>query len=78
MPTVGYVGWASLGGYGPLSARYGLGVDQLIAAKLVNAQGQIIDADEELMKGIRGAGPSFGIIVEATIKVYPLEQVSFI
>ncbi|UZP40350.1 hypothetical protein NXS19_008166 [Fusarium pseudograminearum] len=31
--SVGYVGWATLGGYSPLSTKYGLGVDQIVGAK---------------------------------------------
>lgn len=75
-PSVGYVGWASYGGYGPFSARWGLGVDQIIGATIVNSDGVIVKADESLLKGIRGAGGLFGIIVELTIKVYPLTKVS--
>lgn len=74
--TVGYAGWATLGGYGPLSSLYGMGVDQIVRARLVNAQGDIVDANEELLKGIRGGGGIFGVIVELTIKVFPLKEVS--
>ena len=35
-----------------------------------------VDADEELLKGIRGGGGIFGVIVELTVKVYPLKEVS--
>ncbi|KAF4956388.1 hypothetical protein FSARC_11590 [Fusarium sarcochroum] len=73
--TVGYTGWATLGGYGPLSSHYGLGVDQIIGARIVNAQGEIQTADEELLSGIRGGGGSLGIIVELTIKVYPMGKI---
>lgn len=75
IPVVGYVGWATHGGYGILSPNYGLGADQILGARVVNAQGEIIDADEKLLKGIRGGGGTFGVIVELTIKVYPLERV---
>lgn len=75
IPVVGYVGWATHGGYGILSPNYGLGADQILGAKVVSAQGEIIDADERLLKGIRGGGGTFGVIVELTIKVYPLERV---
>lgn len=73
---VGYVGWATYGGYGPFSANYGLGVDQILGAKVVDDGGDIVEADEKLLKGIRGAGGVFGIIVEVTIKVYPLKNAS--
>lgn len=77
IPSVGYVGWATYGGYGPFSAHWGLGADQIIGAKIVNASGDIVQADEGgLLKGIRGAGGILGVIVELTIKVYSLKSVS--
>jgi FAD/FMN-containing dehydrogenase len=50
-------------------------VDQIVGAKLVNARGEIVDAGEDLLTGIRGGGGIFGVIVELTVKVYPLSQV---
>jgi FAD/FMN-containing dehydrogenase len=76
IPSVGYVGWATHGGYGVLSQNYGLGADQILGAKVVNGKGKIVDADEKLLKGIRGGGGAFGVIVELTIKVYELDSVS--
>lgn len=75
--SVGYTGWATLGGYGPLTSHYGLGVDQIIGAKIVNARGEVQDANEELLVGIRGGGGSLGVIVELTIKIYPINKVRF-
>ena len=69
--TVGVVNWAAVGGYGPFNGSYGLGVDQILSARLVNAKGQIVEADAETLWGIRGAGGNFGVIVELTLKVYP-------
>ncbi|KAG8360472.1 hypothetical protein FVEN_g2054 [Fusarium venenatum] len=73
--SVGYTGWATLGGYGPLTSHYGLGVDQIIGAKIVNAHGEYEDANEELLVGIRGGGGSLGIIVELSVKVYPIDKI---
>lgn len=73
--TVGYVGWSCLGGYSPFCPRYGLGLDQIVGAKLVTADGKIIQADKSMMKGIRGGCGNFGVIVEVTSKIYPLPQV---
>ena len=53
-----------------------MGVDQIIGAKVVNANGEIQDADEEMLVGIRGGGGSLGFIVELTIKVHPIRPVS--
>ncbi|QMW35887.1 hypothetical protein G4B84_011416 [Aspergillus flavus NRRL3357] len=75
IPGVGYVGWATHGGYGLLSTQYGLGVDQILDAQVVDCEGRIRHADKDMLKAIRGAGGLLGIIVEVTIKVYPLGQV---
>ncbi|KIX97508.1 uncharacterized protein Z520_06960 [Fonsecaea multimorphosa CBS 102226] len=77
-PTIGYAGWAMMGGYGWLAPRFGLGVDQILRARVVTWQGDIIEADGELLKGIRGAGGNFGIVVELGIKIYPFEKASFL
>ncbi|RLL93443.1 hypothetical protein CFD26_102917, partial [Aspergillus turcosus] len=71
-PSVGYVGWATYGGYGTFSSHWGLGADQILGATVVNPDGEIIVADETLLEGIRGAGGLFGVIIDLTIKVYPL------
>ncbi|KAJ5621833.1 hypothetical protein N7528_005065 [Penicillium herquei] len=74
-PTVGYVGWAIHGGYTLLSTKYGLGVDQIVGATVVDAHGNICEADEKMLTVIRGGGGAVGVIVEAKIKIYPLNQV---
>jgi FAD/FMN-containing dehydrogenase len=61
--TVGYAGWAMMGGYGWLASNMGLGVDQIVGARVVTYKGDIIDADAELLKGIRGAGGNFGVCI---------------
>ncbi|GIC87658.1 FAD-binding oxidoreductase [Aspergillus udagawae] len=72
IPSVGYVGWATYGGYGSFSSHWGLGADQILGATVINPDGEIIAADEALLQGIRGAGGLFGVIIDLTIKVYPL------
>lgn len=74
--SVGYVGWSTLGGYGGLANHFGLGVDQILGAEVVNWKGDIVDANPELLKGIRGAGGNFGVICSLTVKVYPATSVS--
>ncbi|KAF7541468.1 hypothetical protein G7054_g541 [Neopestalotiopsis clavispora] len=73
--TVGYVGWATLGGYGSFMNQWGLGVDNIVGAQIVSADGELVTADEDLLRGIRGAGGAFGVIVSLTVKVYPLQKV---
>jgi hypothetical protein len=53
----------------------GLGADQILGARIVNHKGQIVDADDELLYGIRGAGAAFGVIVSLKIKIYRLAKV---
>ncbi|KAJ5713944.1 uncharacterized protein N7483_011125 [Penicillium malachiteum] len=73
IPHVGFFGWASYGGYGPFSSKWGLGVDNIIGATVVDPNGNLIklEGSDPLLKGIRGAGGVFGVIVDLTIKVYP-------
>ena len=75
VPSVGYVGWATLGGYGALSGQCGLGVDQIVGAEVVDANGKIVQADKEMLKGIRGAGGNFGVVVGLQIKLHELRTV---
>ncbi|KAJ6440204.1 FAD/FMN-containing dehydrogenase [Purpureocillium lavendulum] len=75
-PMVGYAGWAMGGGYGMFSSAYGLGVDQILGARLVTADGSIIDVDEtshpDLLWAIRGAGNGiWGVVTQLKIKIYP-------
>lgn len=77
VPSVGYAGWAMYGGYGPYGSQFGLGVDQILGAKVVDHEGKVVEADADLLKGIRGAGGAFGIIVELTIPVFALDKVNF-
>lgn len=58
--------------------RYGLGVDQIVGATIVNAQGEEVEASKDILFGIRGAqGGPFGIVTELKLKVYPFTTASF-
>ena len=52
-----------------------MGVDQILGAKIVDCEGRIVQADQSMLRAIRGGGGALGVIVEMTIKVYPLEKV---
>ncbi|KAF6815627.1 6-hydroxy-d-nicotine oxidase [Colletotrichum plurivorum] len=72
--SVGVAGWALGGGYGWSSAFYGLGVDQVLGARVVLAGGDVVDTDDhpDLLWALRGAGNgNFGIVVELRLRVYP-------
>jgi FAD/FMN-containing dehydrogenase len=74
---VGYVGWCLIGGVGPWSTCYGIGSDQIVGAKVVNSCGELVQADEMLLKGLRGGGGCLAIVVELKVKVYPIKEVSW-
>ncbi|KAK7362949.1 hypothetical protein VNO77_05074 [Canavalia gladiata] len=75
-PTVGAGGHFSGGGYGNLMRKYGLSVDNIIDAKLVDVNGNILDRKsmgEDLFWAIRGGGgASFGVILSWKINLVPV------
>ena len=75
--TVGYVGWATGGGYGSMQGTHGFGVDQIVGGRMVLANGDIVDTeeDENLLWVLKGAGTgSFGVVSELRIKTFPIPK----
>ncbi|OIW32792.1 FAD-binding domain-containing protein [Coniochaeta ligniaria NRRL 30616] len=70
---VGYVGWATLGGYGPMQHSHGMGIEQIVGAEIVTAKGEVVSfgEEDERLEGLRGLGGNLGVITAVTIKVYP-------
>ncbi|RCV21928.1 hypothetical protein SETIT_4G178300v2 [Setaria italica] len=66
-PTIGVGGHFSGGGIGMLMRKFGLSIDNILDAKLVNADGDLVDRaamGEDLFWAIRGGGGgNFGIVV---------------
>eukprot|EP01061_Rhynchopus_euleeides_P025591 TRINITY_DN4145_c0_g2_i2.p1 TRINITY_DN4145_c0_g2~~TRINITY_DN4145_c0_g2_i2.p1 ORF type:complete len:563 (+),score=211.37 TRINITY_DN4145_c0_g2_i2:49-1737(+) len=76
-PTVGIVGWTLGGGHGPLSPGLGLGADNLLAADIVLASGQLVRASAtehtDLYLALKGGGGStWGVVTQVTVKAHPL------
>ncbi|PZG01959.1 FAD-binding oxidoreductase, partial [Nonomuraea aridisoli] len=75
--TAGSVGMAGLtlgGGYGPLSGRFGLALDNLLSADVVLADGTVVTADAErepdLFWALRGGGGNFGLVTSMRVRLH--------
>jgi FAD/FMN-containing dehydrogenase len=78
-PSVGIGGITVGGGVGFLVRKYGLTIDDLLAAEIVTADGRLLRADPEtnadLFWAIRGGGGNFGVATRFQFRLHELDRV---
>ncbi|KAL9619842.1 MAG: hypothetical protein Q9160_005582 [Pyrenula sp. 1 TL-2023] len=72
----GMVGVTLGGGIGRLNGLQGLVLDALVSARIVIADGTLLELSEtsnsDLFWAVRGAGQNFGVVTSATYQLHPL------
>jgi len=78
--TTGIAGYTLGGGLGWLMAKHGLAADNLLAAELVTAAGDVLQVDAashgDLHWALRGGGGNFGVATSFTYRLHPVGTIT--
>jgi len=76
----GVGGLTLTGGIGHLTGLYGMTLDNLVAAELVTASGEVVRTSQanepEVFWAIRGGGGNFGVVTEFVFDLHPVQVVT--
>jgi len=74
--TTGVAGFTLGGGFGWISRKHGLTVDNLLSVDLVTADGKLVHASDQenadLFWAVRGGGGNFGVITSFEYRLHPV------
>ena len=74
--TTGIAGLTLGGGFGWLTRKYGMTIDNLVSAEMVTSDGKKIqvskDENTDLFWAIRGGGGNFGVVTQFEFALYPV------